>query len=1357
MSSKWFINRVGLLNFWYYQNQIFQLADGRMLLRGTNGSGKSLTMQSLFPVLFDGDTNAYRLDSFGSKDRKMEDYLLGEKGVSDRDEGTGYLFMEVKRRDREEYLTVGIGMHANRGGKLSKWFFAIENNQRIEIDFQLYNEVRKNELAPLSKHQLRNRLEDVGRLFDTQREYKHFVNERIFGFKEIAQFDELISLLINLRRPKLSKDFRPTVIYGILRDSLPKLKDEELITLSKTIEQIDGHRERLEDLENELKELLAFSKVYQRWNEEYVGQISGKWLHTLAEKELLTIAKNEQEKKQERLSDELEKEELNTKENEMSLDVLEKNINELSQHDGMDLVRRSQELIEQLDKTLLLLNKEREDLVKKQRQLFSQREKLGVQEEIKDQNKTELEGLLNDNKQYLSYLRFEEFDAVYAKKICTYLREDEFQYWKEQVKDKKKHFQRVKNILHQFEALQHQLKELEREEGAIQLQVDELNRDVRHWQETRQAEIERWKTAFERWIQTKPFKISDAHYARVLYSMDQLLEEEIREEVIYEPLTLSYQQAVTKNSEKEASLTHALKQEEATKHELVVKMDEWRAKKIPEPERSDTRRANREQQLGKKNFTSFYQAVDFHESVTEEERNRLEGALFTSGILDSLVSSEGLSLLDDVQVLPKPQFFTATLQDVLTVNTNLPTVLQTAVADVLQSILLDEIDSELPSIMRDGSYRIANLCGEMDPNYQASYIGATSQEQFRQRVISELENAIFMIDKKIAMIEKEVSVVKHTQQLMESSYLQRPPGKEVYQAIQEEMSTKLELQIKQNELRKKEVQVTDFSSRVNQDKNELNRITQYDGLRLEETVYEEAYQYADNYDMNVYEAYQTYQKIQNTQTILSEIESNLAIQEEEEEDLQLSISDLKGEINKQEQLIEKNQEQQKLMNIQELQAELSRARAEQKIRKQQLADTNQTIINLVIKKTENDEQLKSTRNAWKKVTHEESYWNKLFSTEVHIHLGEGQSQKEKAKEMRRNLDIKRLRDLEGNVLQQFNFLAEGLQNYQPQLLNVTVIDLSNEEEQKLGDFVNFNHYKQPKFTSEGQTSMVFDLLDQLKNQKLALQDLLKEDDEKLFKKIILESIGNILRSRINQAMEWVNEMNQLLQSQKNSSGLTLSIQWKGVPSTSEYDLGTNRLVELLQKDTRVLSETDQEAISRHFQEKVRYAQELVQGNQDERSTLFQAIAQVLDYRDWFEFELKFKRSNAGYQAQILTDRRFNQFSGGEKAVAMYLPLFTAVYSRYSEAEGFCPKVITLDEAFAGIDDTNISELFRACEELDFNYIMNSQALYGEYSTVSKLMIYELIRPQNANLVSTVRYFWNGSKKQMILEGLDGGR
>ena len=78
-------------------------------------------------------------------------------------------------------------------------------------------------------------------------------------------------------------------------------------------------------------------------------------------------------------------------------------------------------------------------------------------------------------------------------------------------------------------------------------------------------------------------------------------------------------------------------------------------------------------------------------------------------------------------------------------------------------------------------------------------------------------------------------------------------------------------------------------------------------------------------------------------------------------------------------------------------------------------------------------------------------------------------------------------------------------------------------------------------------------------------------------------------------------------------------------------------------------------------------------------------------------------------------------------------------------------MITLDEAFAGIDEQNIADLFEVCEQLGFNYVMNSQALFGDYPTVSKLMIYELLRPQNINLVTPIQYYWDGKKKHLLLE------
>ena len=49
MNSKWQIYRVGLIDFWYYDEEEFYFLDGRKLHRGANGSRKTIKMQSFIP------------------------------------------------------------------------------------------------------------------------------------------------------------------------------------------------------------------------------------------------------------------------------------------------------------------------------------------------------------------------------------------------------------------------------------------------------------------------------------------------------------------------------------------------------------------------------------------------------------------------------------------------------------------------------------------------------------------------------------------------------------------------------------------------------------------------------------------------------------------------------------------------------------------------------------------------------------------------------------------------------------------------------------------------------------------------------------------------------------------------------------------------------------------------------------------------------------------------------------------------------------------------------------------------------------------------------------------------------------
>ena len=62
MNERWKMNRIGFVNFWLYDEEDFEFEDGKLLLRGQNGSGKSITTQSFIPFVLDGDRTPSRLD-----------------------------------------------------------------------------------------------------------------------------------------------------------------------------------------------------------------------------------------------------------------------------------------------------------------------------------------------------------------------------------------------------------------------------------------------------------------------------------------------------------------------------------------------------------------------------------------------------------------------------------------------------------------------------------------------------------------------------------------------------------------------------------------------------------------------------------------------------------------------------------------------------------------------------------------------------------------------------------------------------------------------------------------------------------------------------------------------------------------------------------------------------------------------------------------------------------------------------------------------------------------------------------------------------------------------------------------------
>ena len=141
------------------------------------------------------------------------------------------------------------------------------------------------------------------------------------------------------------------------------------------------------------------------------------------------------------------------------------------------------------------------------------------------------------------------------------------------------------------------------------------------------------------------------------------------------------------------------------------------------------------------------------------------------------------------------------------------------------------------------------------------------------------------------------------------------------------------------------------------------------------------------------------------------------------------------------------------------------------------------------------------------------------------------------------------------------------------------------------------------------------------------------------------------------------------------------------------------------------------------------------------------MKETLDYRKWFEFQLFSQKT--GERIKELTNNVFGTFSGGEKAMSMYVPLFSAVVAKYQGGREDAPRLISLDEAFAGVDNRNIRDMFRLMTEFEFDFIINSQVLWGDCDTLDALAIYQLQRPQNAKFVTIMPYLWNGHAKEFL--------
>lgn len=94
-----------------------------------------------------------------------------------------------------------------------------------------------------------------------------------------------------------------------------------------------------------------------------------------------------------------------------------------------------------------------------------------------------------------------------------------------------------------------------------------------------------------------------------------------------------------------------------------------------------------------------------------------------------------------------------------------------------------------------------------------------------------------------------------------------------------------------------------------------------------------------------------------------------------------------------------------------------------------------------------------------------------------------------------------------------------------------------------------------------------------------------------------------------------------------------------------------------------------------------------------------------------------------------------------------LPLFAAASSHYGSAAPEAPRLVMLDEAFAGIDDDSRAKCLGLMAQFDLDFMLTSEREWGCYAEVPGLAIAQLVRHEGIDAVYLSRWTWDGAQRR----------
>ena len=1306
--------RAGILNVWEYDDQEFWFSDGRLILRGHNTAGKSKALELLFPFVLDGDTRPQRLDPFGSVSKTMYWNLIGfaEAGAGStptRESAIGYCWAEFGRVDdegAEQYVTCIVGMRAVRsaGKRVDTWFAVTPARIGHDLDLAPADQ-------PLTADKLRAALPERSSMSTTARDHRAAVDHALFGLGP-ERYDALLHLLLQLRRPKLSEKLDMSRLGEYLSDALPPLEHHRMERLATAFARLDEESAALERLDASARELHGFLDHYRAHAR----------IQTRLRADAVRSANSQFDRVTEKARIEREKHDraaallagIDSRLAALASDIVRIN----GQLAGLDLskvhaLKEVEKRAAHAQSTALVMERraaaDRADANRDAERSTAANAVAASEAARRDALLGEATGaavaagVQREHELHGPQLLGEPERAKVALRGVAARRQESVEQLRAASAAADTARQRIlaeQRASEDAEAgLSSAWEALATEESNLEAAVSDLVADVAAWS--------------TEWAVTVP----DAH-------VDALVAGERRGA---RPLLQSARDALV------AARSAAEGERALVAHRRSVDVAE-RERVEAETDLAPPARAGRPS-VRPAGFIPLWACVDFEPSLADADRAGLEAGLEASGVLDALVGPDGNVL--DAETLD------TLIAPAATAGGDPGGVLGLVPAGPHADAAARALAAlgAAGSWSVDGRWSLGPLTGRWAKE-SAAYIGAATRAEARLRRIAELTAAIESADQELARLDAALASVLAESRRLDAAEAAWPSTHQLLLArsdrdrcvglvadatgAAERARARLERSRAEGQAALDALASASAAAGCTPDAVE-SVIAALAGYReaLGEAV--AAVQAASAAARAAAEAAARASE-SDARAVESEAAAGraraaaLSARAEEEELRRTSGADAEAVLARQ----------------LELQSQLEQSEEEQtSLRGQRDGARDQVATAMALlaaAEGERAEREEARTSALSRLA-------ALASTELAVlavgpvDVGRDLSQVTAGLTFARAA-YERLRDV--NVDQpSVDAVATRFHNAYTTLQSQLGVDFNPYLDASDGLEVCFG-------TLNGQTVMLSELSASLEDQVRRRRETLTAEERELIQRHLLTEVGSHLGERVHAAWALTRKMNEQLAAHPTRGGVSLDLAWEVSPDAGA---GAEQAAKLLRQDVHLLDEPQRVALANFLHERVRTGQEDTEG-----ADMVERLAGALDYRRWHRFSVH--RIAAG-RKERLTSRTQGVGSGGEQAKLAHLPLFAATAAYYASARADAPRLLMLDEAFAGIDDSQRGDCMGMLVDLDLDMVLTNYSEWGCYREIPSVATYHLERIPGRLGVTALRFVWDGytrSEDDPWLEG-----